>query len=81
MATAFGHVACRRARTVHSERADRMLKRLKASRLDMSHDAEMRKLIRVDLLLIDDFCLQAMDPAETRTSTSSWSRGIAGHRR
>lgn len=65
MANALGHVACRRARTVHCERADRMLKRLKASRLDMSHDAEMRKLIRVDLLLIDDFCLQAMDPAET----------------
>jgi DNA replication protein DnaC len=66
MASALGHVACRRARSVHFERADRMLKRLKASRLDMSHEAEMRKLIRVDLLVIDDLCLQAMDPVETQ---------------
>jgi len=65
MASALGHVACRRARTVHFERSDRMLKRLKASRLDLSHEAEMRKLIRVDLLVVDDFCLQAMDPTET----------------
>lgn len=65
--------ACRRARSVHFERADRMLKRLKAARLDMSHEAEMRKLIRVDLLVVDDFCLQAMDPTERPTSTRSSS--------
>ncbi len=65
LATALGHAAVRRRFTVHFERADQMLKRLKASRLDNSHDAEMRKLLRVDLLLIDDFCLQALDSIDT----------------
>jgi len=30
-----------------------LFKRLKVSRLDNSHDAEMRKLLRVDLLILD----------------------------
>jgi hypothetical protein len=38
---------------------------LRASRLDDSHDAEMRKLIRVDLLIVDDFALQALDALDT----------------
>ena len=48
LATAIGHIAVRRRRTVHFERADTMLKRLKASRLDNSHDLEVRKLLRVE---------------------------------
>ncbi len=59
MATALGHIACRRRISVHFERADKLHKRLKAARLDASYDAEMRKLIGVDLLLIDDFALPA----------------------
>ena len=50
LATALGHAAVRRRYSVHFERTDTMLKRLKASRLDNSHDAEIRKLLRVDLL-------------------------------
>lgn len=65
MATALGHIAVRRRASVHFERADRLLRRLKASRLDASHDVEVRKLIRTDLLIIDDFALSAMDPVET----------------
>ncbi|NJM91010.1 MAG: ATP-binding protein, partial [Myxococcales bacterium] len=53
LATALGHIAVRRHRSVHFERADTLLKRLKATRLDNSHDAEVRKLLRVDLLIID----------------------------
>lgn len=64
-ATALGHIACRRRISVHFERADRLHKRLKAARLDASYDAEMRKLIGVDLLLIDDFALQPLDATET----------------
>lgn len=30
------------------------------------HDAEMRKLIRADLLILDDFCLHALDATETQ---------------
>ena len=55
----------RRRFTVHFERCDRLLKRLRASRLDNSHDTEMRKLLRVDLLIVDDFTLQALDAVDT----------------
>ena len=65
LATALGHIACRRRISVHFERADRLHKRLKAARLDASYDTEMRKLIGVDLLLIDDFALQPLDATET----------------
>lgn len=65
LATALGHAAVRRRFSVHFERCDRLLKRLRASRLDNSHDAEIRKLLRVDLLLIDDFALQPMDSVDT----------------
>ena len=65
LGTALGHIAVRRRRSVHFERTDRLLKRLKASRLDNSHDNEIRKLVRVDVLILDDFCLQPFDPADT----------------
>jgi DNA replication protein DnaC len=65
LATALGHAAIRRRFSVHFERCDRMLKRLRASRLDNSHDTEMRKLIRVDLLIVDDFALAALDALDT----------------
>ena len=42
-----------------------LLKRLRASRLKNSHDAEIRKLVRVDLLVLDDFALQPMDALDT----------------
>lgn len=65
LATALGHAATRRRHSVHFERSDQLFKRLKASRLDLSHDAEIRKLIRVDLLILDDLCLQALDATDT----------------
>ena len=65
LATALEHIACRRRISVHFERADRLHKRLKAARLDASYDHEMRKLIGVDLLIIDDFALQAQDATDT----------------
>jgi DNA replication protein DnaC len=65
IATALGHAAIRQRHSVHFERAGQLFKRLKAARLDNSHDAEIRKLLRVDLLILDDFCLQPMDAADT----------------
>lgn len=65
LATALGHIACRRRYRVHFERADKLFKRLKAARLDNSAEAEMRKLVGVDLLLIDDFALHPLDVTET----------------
>jgi DNA replication protein DnaC len=65
MATALGHAAVRRRFTVAFARTDVLLKRLRVSRLDNSHDTELRKLIRVDLLILDDFALQPLDPLDT----------------
>jgi DNA replication protein DnaC len=65
IATALGHVACRRRVKVHFERADRLFRRLKAARLDASYEAEARKLVGTDLLIIDDFALQKLGPTET----------------
>lgn len=66
LAHALGHVACRRGHSVFAVRADRMLKTLKHARLDNSHDAELRKLLAVDLLILDDFALDTMDAMESR---------------
>jgi DNA replication protein DnaC len=65
MANAVGHIASRRHYRVHLARCDQLLKRLRAARLDNSHDAEIRRLIAVDLLVLDDFCLKPLDAAET----------------
>jgi DNA replication protein DnaC len=66
LAHALGHIACRRGHTVLATQADQMLKTLRHARLDHSHEAELRKLIAIDLLIIDDFALDTMDLAESR---------------
>ncbi len=66
LAHALGHVACRHGHSVCAVRADKMLKTLKHARLDNTYDAELRKLIVVDVLIIDDFGLDAMDSVESR---------------
>ena len=66
LAHAFGHIACRRGASVLAVRTDRMLKTLKHARLDNSYEAELRRLLAVDLLVIDDFGLDAMDHTESR---------------
>ena len=66
LAHAFGHIACRRGRSVLAVRADRMLKSLKQARLSNDYEADLRKLVSVDLLIVDDFGLDAMDVVESR---------------
>lgn len=66
IAHALGHIACRRGYSVLALRADQMLKTLKHARLDNSYEVELRKLIAVDLLVVDDFALDAMDATESR---------------
>ena len=70
----------RRRYSVHFERCDRMLHRLRASRLDNSHDAEVRKLLRVDRLIIDDFALQAQVLRRRAVPPRSGGRGVANVR-
>lgn len=66
LAHALGHVACRRGYSVLALTADVMLKSLKHARLTQTHEKEMRALLSVDLLIVDDFGLDAMDPQESR---------------
>jgi DNA replication protein DnaC len=65
LATALGHIAVRRRRTVRFVRADQMFRTLKAARLDNSVEAEMRALARVEVLILDDLALQAMHATDT----------------
>ena len=66
LAHALGHIACRRGHAVLALRADRLLKTLKHARLTASYEAELRKVLAVDLLVVDDFGLDAMDAQESR---------------
>ena len=65
LANALGHAATRRRYSVHLERADKLFKRLKAARLDHTYDDEMRKLHRVELLILDDLALHPLDATQT----------------
>lgn len=66
MASALGNAACRRGYTVHFTRHDKLLKALKHARLDNTYEAELCKLLAVDLLIVDDFALDLMDSVESR---------------
>lgn len=66
LAHALGHIACRRAHSVLALRTDQMLKSLRHARLDNSYEAELRRLLRVDLLILDDFGIDSIDPTESR---------------
>lgn len=66
IAHALGHAACRRGYSVLAVGADAMLKSLKHARLTQSYEKELRSLLAVDLLIVDDFGLDAMDTQESR---------------
>lgn len=65
LAHALGHEAVRRGRSVVFLPAAKMFARLKGCRLDGSHEAELRRLATVDLLIVDDLALKALDALET----------------
>ncbi len=66
LAHALGHIACRRGHSVLCLRGDKMLKELKHARLDNSYEVELRRLLAVDLLIVDDFAIDSMDTIESR---------------
>jgi DNA replication protein DnaC len=66
LAHALGLAACRRKYSVIAMRADKMLKSLRHARLDNTYEAELRKLLATDLLIIDDFGLDAMERTDSR---------------
>lgn len=65
IAHALGHVGIHQERRVHCESADKLLHRLRACRLDGTHAQALRRLVDVELLIIDDLGLRAMDAHET----------------
>ena len=76
LAHALGHIACRRGAAVLAIRTDQMLKTLKHARLDNSYEAELRKLVAVDLLILDDFAIDVIDPVESRDLYDLLERAI-----
>jgi len=66
LAHALGHIACRRGASVLARRTDQLLKTLKHARLDHTYEAELRKLLAVDLLILDDFAIDVVDATESR---------------
>ncbi len=66
LAHALGLAACRRKYSVIAVRADKMLKSLRHARLDNTYEVELRKLLAADLLIIDDFGLDAMERTDSR---------------
>jgi DNA replication protein DnaC len=66
LAHALGHIACRRGYSVLAVRCDKMLKSLRHARLTGTYEAELRRLIAIDVLIVDDIFLDAMDAQESR---------------
>lgn len=61
LAQALGHQGCLMGLTVQYHLAARLLNKLKLARLDGTYDKELKKLRKTDILILDDFGLQAFD--------------------
>lgn len=61
LAQALGHQACLMGFRVYYTSTARLLARLKLSKVDGTYIRELKKLLKVDLLIMDDFGLQAFD--------------------
>jgi DNA replication protein DnaC len=64
LAHALGHLAIVRDLGVVCLTADKLLHRLRASRLDGTYERELRRFCDVDLLIIDDLGLRMMDATD-----------------
>jgi DNA replication protein DnaC len=62
LAHALGHEACRKGHDVLFVNASRMLAQLAAARADGSYARRMQGLLRVGLLILDDFGLKPLRP-------------------
>jgi DNA replication protein DnaC len=58
IAQALGHVACRRGHSVSFAKTHRLLAELAGGHADGTWEARQRRLVRVDLLILDDFGLR-----------------------
>jgi len=62
LAQALAHEACRRGYDVLFINASKLLQRLNGGRADGTYDRRLAALIKVDLLIIDDFGLKPVHP-------------------
>ena len=53
LANSLGHIACRRGYSTLVIRAENLWKQLKGARLDQTYEKEMRRLLALDLLIIE----------------------------
>src|ERR1700737_3258622 len=63
LASALGHKACRDNRSVLYQRVPRLFEALALARGDGRHPRLLRNLGRADLLILDDWGLEPLDPA------------------
>jgi DNA replication protein DnaC len=64
LAEALGHEACRRGYATFFTKSAKMLRSLYAARADHSWERQLKKYVRPDLLIIDDFGLTALTPIQ-----------------
>jgi DNA replication protein DnaC len=64
LAQAIGHEACRKGHEVLFVKSVKMLRSLHAARADHSWEKRIKKFLRPDLLIIDDFGLTALTPTQ-----------------
>jgi DNA replication protein DnaC len=78
LASSLGHAACRAGHKVLFLRADTMLKELHQSQADYTREKAVRRLLRPDLLIVDDFGLRRLD---TNQSSDIYEVIVERHRR
>jgi len=61
IAQALGHQACMMEHKTLYQNTSRMFKKLKLSKADGTYLKELHKILKVDLLILDDFGLQGFD--------------------
>jgi len=64
LAQAFGHEACRKGYDVLFVKSIKMLRSLHAARADHSWEKRIKRFLRPDLLICDDFGLTALSPTQ-----------------
>lgn len=61
LACAFGQQACRQGLSVHYIRFSSLLEKLKLSRVDGTYSKFLKSLLKIDLLIIDDWLLEPLE--------------------
>jgi DNA replication protein DnaC len=60
----LGQAACRQGLSVKYERTHRLLEQLRIARGDGSYHKRLQQLAKLELLILDDFGLKPLQPAE-----------------